>query len=89
MQSTYIRAPDLIDRQQHERAWGTGAINPRRSGMVYAIDGRERWLVHNYMRPGEGDFDAVDRDAASEPFSASEPTSTTTSSRKRIGTAAG
>jgi 2-polyprenyl-6-methoxyphenol hydroxylase-like FAD-dependent oxidoreductase len=30
--------------------------------MVYAIDGRERWLVHNYMKPGEGDFDSVDRD---------------------------
>ena len=24
---------------------------------------RRRWLVHNYMRPDEGDFDAVDRDA--------------------------
>ena len=57
------RAPDLIDRQRHERAWGTGVINPRRAGMVYAIDGRERWLVHNYMKPGEGDFDFVDRDA--------------------------
>jgi hypothetical protein len=32
--------------------------------MVYAIDGSERWLVHNYMKPGETDFDAVDRDAA-------------------------
>jgi 2-polyprenyl-6-methoxyphenol hydroxylase-like FAD-dependent oxidoreductase len=63
VQSTYVRAPGLIDRQQSERAWGTGAINPRRSGMVYAIDGRERWLVHNYMKPGEGDFDEVDRDA--------------------------
>jgi hypothetical protein len=63
VQSTYIRAPELIDRQHHERAWGTGVINPRRAGMVYAIDGRERWLVHNYMRPGEGDFDSVDRDA--------------------------
>ena len=31
--------------------------------MVYAIDGSERWLVHNYMKPGEGDFDSVDRDA--------------------------
>jgi len=64
VQSTYIRAPGLIDRQQSAPAWGTGAINPRRSGMVYAIDGRERWLVHNYMRPGEGDFDEVDRDAS-------------------------
>ncbi|HEY5131062.1 MAG TPA: FAD-dependent oxidoreductase [Bradyrhizobium sp.] len=62
VQSTFIRAPDLIDRQRHERAWGTGVINPRRPGMVYAIDGRERWLVHNYMKQGEGDFDSVDRD---------------------------
>jgi 2-polyprenyl-6-methoxyphenol hydroxylase-like FAD-dependent oxidoreductase len=64
VQSTFIRAPGLIDRQQHPSAWGTGAINPRRSGMVYAIDGTERWLVHNYMKPGEEDFDAVDRDAS-------------------------
>jgi len=64
VQSTFIRAPDLIDRQRHERAWGTGAINPRRSGMVYAIDGRERWLVHNYLKPEETDFDTVGRDEA-------------------------
>jgi 2-polyprenyl-6-methoxyphenol hydroxylase-like FAD-dependent oxidoreductase len=63
VQSTYIRAPDLIELQRHERAWGTGSINPRRTGMVYAIDGRERWLVHNYMKPDEPDFDSVDRDA--------------------------
>jgi 2-polyprenyl-6-methoxyphenol hydroxylase-like FAD-dependent oxidoreductase len=62
VQSTYISAPGLIDLQHYERAWGTGSINPRRSGMVYAIDGRARWLVHNYMKPGETDFDAVDRD---------------------------
>jgi 2-polyprenyl-6-methoxyphenol hydroxylase-like FAD-dependent oxidoreductase len=63
VQSTYIRAPDLIELQRHARAWGTGSINPRRAGMVYAIDGVERWLVHNYMKPDEGDFDSVDRDA--------------------------
>jgi len=63
VQSTYIRAPDLIELQHHERAWGTGSINPRRAGMVYAIDGVERWLVHNYMKPAEGDFNSVDRDA--------------------------
>jgi 2-polyprenyl-6-methoxyphenol hydroxylase-like FAD-dependent oxidoreductase len=62
VQSTFIRAADLIGRQRHERAWGTGAINPRRSGMVYAIDGSERWLVHNYLKPDEGDFEQVDRD---------------------------
>ena len=64
VQSTYIRAPDLLGRQQHERAWGTGVINPRRAGMVYAIDGRERWLVHNYLKADEPDFDSVDRDWA-------------------------
>lgn len=63
VQSTYIRAPGLLKLQQHERAWGTGSINPRRAGMVYAIDGVERWLVHNYMKPDEGGFDSVDRDA--------------------------
>jgi 2-polyprenyl-6-methoxyphenol hydroxylase-like FAD-dependent oxidoreductase len=62
VQSTFIRAPGLIHCQQHESAWGTGAINPRRSGMVYAIDGRERWLVHNYLKANEDDFEAVDRD---------------------------
>src|SRR6201746_733670 len=63
VQSSYIRAPDLLKLQQHERAWGTGSINPRRAGMVYAIDGHERWLVHNYMKPDEPDFDSADRDA--------------------------
>src|ERR1700687_2286293 len=67
VQSTFIRAPDLIDRQHHERAWGTGVINPRRAGMVYAIDGRERWLVHNYLKPGETDFAIGDRDWAIRP----------------------
>jgi hypothetical protein len=28
---------------------------------MFAIDGRETWLVHNYMRPGET-FDSVDRE---------------------------
>ena len=32
--------------------------------MVYAIDGRERWLVHNYLKADEPDFDSVDRDWA-------------------------
>jgi 2-polyprenyl-6-methoxyphenol hydroxylase-like FAD-dependent oxidoreductase len=64
VQSTYIRASDLITQQRVAPAWGTGSINPRRSGMVYAIDGCERWLVHNYMKPGEGDFDSVDRDVS-------------------------
>ena len=63
-QSTYIRAPELIRQQRHERAWATFSLNPRRAGNVYAIDGRETWLVHNYLRAGDADFDSVDRDRA-------------------------
>lgn len=64
VQSTYIRAPDLIERQQGTPAWATFSLNPRRSGNVYAIDGRERWVVHNYLRESEADFGSVDRDWA-------------------------
>jgi 2-polyprenyl-6-methoxyphenol hydroxylase-like FAD-dependent oxidoreductase len=64
VQSTYIRAPSLIGRQRHARAWATFSLNPRRSGNVYAIDGRETWLIHNYLAPDDQDFDSVDRDWA-------------------------
>lgn len=64
VQSTYLRAPALLGLLQHAPAWATFALNPRRSGNVYAIDGRETWLVHNYLRSDEQGFDAVDRDWA-------------------------
>lgn len=63
VQATFIRAPDLIGRQAHARAWMTNTVSPRRNGNVIAIDGRERWMVFNYLRPDQTDFDAVDRDA--------------------------
>ena len=62
VQSSYIRAPGLLARVGGAPAWGNISLNPRRSGTVYAIDGRETWLVHNYLRDDEADFDAVDRD---------------------------
>ena len=40
------------------------SLNPRRCGNVMAIDGRETWLVHNYLLDSEEDFDSVDRDWA-------------------------
>ncbi|HET6183841.1 MAG TPA: FAD-dependent oxidoreductase [Acetobacteraceae bacterium] len=61
-QSTYIRAPGLIARMQAPPAWSTQSLNPRRSANMFAIDGRETWLIHNYLRPDETSFDAVDRD---------------------------
>ena len=64
VQSTYIKAPSLIGLQGEQPAWATFTLNPKRSGNVYAIDGIERWIIHNYLRPNEEDFDAVDRDWA-------------------------
>lgn len=62
VQSTFIRAPALLGMMRGPRAWANFSINPRRSGNMYAIDGRETWLIHNYLRPEEADFDSVDRD---------------------------
>ena len=64
VQSTYIRAPELIRRLKSERSWVNIALNPRRSGNAMAIDGREKWIVFNYLRESETSFEAVDRDWA-------------------------
>jgi len=64
VQATFIRAPQLINQQQHERAWMTYSLNPKLSGNVIAIDGRELWMIFNFLRLDQFDFDAVDRDGS-------------------------
>jgi 2-polyprenyl-6-methoxyphenol hydroxylase-like FAD-dependent oxidoreductase len=64
VQSTYIRAPQLKALIPGEPAWSTYAVNPRRCGTVFAIDGDTTWLVHNHLNPDEPEFDSVDRDWA-------------------------
>ncbi len=61
-QSTYFRAPSLLGMMQARPAWSNQAMNPRRSANIFAIDGRETWLIHCYLRPDEPDFESVDRD---------------------------
>jgi hypothetical protein len=61
VQSTLIRAPQLMGIARHEPAWCVSVWNPRRTGAMFAIDGIERFLVHNPLRPHE-DYDTVDRD---------------------------
>ena len=63
VQSTYFRAPALLGLLKYQPAWATFALNTRRCGNVYAIDGKETWLMHNYLHAGET-FDSVDRDWA-------------------------
>lgn len=63
VQSSYIRAPDLICRITKPDAWMSYLYTAERAGNLVAIDGRETWLVHNYLLPDEPDFDSVDRDA--------------------------
>ncbi len=62
VQSSYIRAPGLRERITKPDAWMSYLYNPERSGNLVAIDGRETWLIHNYLLPHEADFDTVDRD---------------------------
>jgi 2-polyprenyl-6-methoxyphenol hydroxylase-like FAD-dependent oxidoreductase len=62
-QSSYIRAPELLRAIPTKPAWANTSLNPRRSANMFAIDGRETWLVHNYMRPEET-FDSVDREGS-------------------------
>jgi 2-polyprenyl-6-methoxyphenol hydroxylase-like FAD-dependent oxidoreductase len=62
VQSSYIRAPDLIRRITKPDAWMSYLYNPERAGNLIAIDGRETWLIHNYLLAHEGDFETVDRD---------------------------
>lgn len=62
VQSTYIRAPQLQALIPGQPAWSYYAVNPRRCGTVFAIDGRDTWLVHNHLNAEEPEFDSVDRD---------------------------
>jgi 2-polyprenyl-6-methoxyphenol hydroxylase-like FAD-dependent oxidoreductase len=64
VQSTYIRAPELLKLLPGKRAWLHLSFNPRRCGSTIAIDGRETWQVHNWLYRDEPDFDSVDRDWA-------------------------
>lgn len=65
VQSTFIEATDLKERMSgHKPAWMVLSLNPRRSGTVVAIDGHDRWLIHNHLKPDEPEFETVDRDWA-------------------------
>jgi 2-polyprenyl-6-methoxyphenol hydroxylase-like FAD-dependent oxidoreductase len=60
VQSTYIRTLELLGLLAGPPAWICHSLNPRRSGTVFAIDGREKWLVHNHLY----DDEPIDRDWA-------------------------
>lgn len=64
VQSTCIRAPDLIKLLPGKPAWMYLSLNPRRCGMTIAVDGHETWLIHNFLYRGASEFDSVDRDWA-------------------------
>ncbi|MFC7878339.1 FAD-dependent monooxygenase [Isoptericola sp. NPDC057391] len=64
VQSTCVRVPGLADRVDADPAWGVYVFNPRRQGHIYAIDGRDVFLVHSYLTPEEAAHDSVDRDRA-------------------------
>lgn len=72
-QSSYIQAPGLAARMQAAPAWSTQVMNPRRSANMFAVDGRGTWLVHNYLRADEADFEAIDADGCLRDILGVEP----------------
>jgi 2-polyprenyl-6-methoxyphenol hydroxylase-like FAD-dependent oxidoreductase len=62
VQSSFIRAPELINIVTKPHAWMSYLYHPLRAGNLVAIDGKELWLFHNYLFPHEKDFSSVDRD---------------------------
>src|SRR4029079_16675085 len=64
VQSTYFGPPRLMSMLPGERCWCYLAFSPRRCGTMMSIDGKERWLIHNFLYNGEPDYDSVDRDWA-------------------------
>ncbi|MDW3687578.1 FAD-dependent oxidoreductase [Cupriavidus sp. CV2] len=63
VQSSFIRAPKLLELLGPNPAWMYFVLNPRRCGTVIAIDGKERWNVHNFLYNDE-EYDDIDRDWA-------------------------
>ena len=53
MHATYFRAPMLYQVIPHPRAWMYWAFNRERRGFLAALDGRERFVFHTQIKPGE------------------------------------
>ena len=87
VQSTYIHAPALIDLLPGKPAWMYLSLNPRRCGMTIAVDGHERWVVHNFLYNGESEFDSSIVIGRSARYWASERIFPTGSFRNRTGSA--
>jgi 2-polyprenyl-6-methoxyphenol hydroxylase-like FAD-dependent oxidoreductase len=64
IQSTCVRAPELIKLLPGKPAWIYFALNPRCCGNVIAIDGRETWIVSYALPDGEREFGSIDHDWA-------------------------
>ncbi|MFC7406393.1 FAD-dependent monooxygenase [Georgenia alba] len=64
VQSTCISAPGLYDLMQAPPGWGCYTFGSGRNGHVYAIDGKDVFLVHTYLSEEEAARGSVDRDRA-------------------------
>lgn len=62
--STYIRAVGLYDLMPGNRAWSYYTFNTCRNGHVYAVNGRDTFLIHSYLTAEEAETASVDRDAS-------------------------
>ena len=61
MRTTLVRCPEIKQLLADRPGWMTWVLNPRVTGVIVAIDGKELWLLHRNVRMNV-DFDSVDRD---------------------------
>ena len=70
MHAVYFRAPDLYDLIARPRAWMYWAFNPDRRAFMAAIDGRDRFVFHTQLAPGEDGDGISERQAKALFFAA-------------------
>lgn len=67
MHAVYLRAPDFFDIMPHPKAWMYWTFNKQRRSWLAAVDGKQDFVFHTQIQPGEIDGE-VTEELAKEMF---------------------
>jgi len=63
MLAIYLRAPALYSIVRAERSWQYWAVNRKRRGLLIAVDGTGRFVLHVQLAPGQAGTPALARES--------------------------
>lgn len=63
MISVYLKAPDFYKAMPHDQAWMYWSFNTTRRSWLAAINGRDEFVMHTQLKPGEDEVDLSSRRA--------------------------